>query len=150
MSFLFTKIKKKKTFCLVDLLLYFFQYFMLLLSVLLSLGLIGYFSSFLRLILNLSNLKFLSISLILLFKGINSLERIVLPYPRSSFMCIFSIFYLFLNSSMILSLPLNYLKISKHFRLKSLLNTLKVGFFDRVHNQYLCIYRMYSRKLYIL
>lgn len=134
----------------MDLLLYFFQYFMLLLSVLLSLGLIGHFSSFLRLILNLSNLKFLSISLILLFKGINSLERIVLPYPRSSFMCIFSIFYLFLNSSMILSLPLNYLKISKHFRLKSLLNTLKVGFFDRVHNQYLCIYRMYSRKLYIL
>lgn len=87
-------------------------YDLILLSILLALGLFGYSSNFLRNLLSLSNFKFLSIFLI--FKGINFLQSIILPYSRSFFMCVFSIFHLFLNYSMIWSLLLSHLRISKY------------------------------------
>lgn len=125
-------------------------YVFILLSILLYLGLFGYFSSFLKMLFNLSNFKIVSFFLILLFKGITFLESTVLLYPRSFFMCIYIIFYLFLNSSMILSLPLSYFKIPKHFRNPGLHEIHWKFFLNWVHNLYFYMFHMYSRKLCIL
>ena len=50
----------------------------------------------------------------LIFKGINFLQNITLPYSKSFLTCVFKIFHLFLNAIVILSLLLNHLKISKY------------------------------------
>ena len=44
----------------------------------------------------------------LIFKGINFLQNISLPNSKSFLTCVFCIFHLFLNSSVILSLLLNH------------------------------------------